>query len=68
MSVNNYTKSGNLVRIDEKNIFHCQFISFSKKATIYALFSGNIENFVNLAGVKEMTNSASADDLNKIEA
>ena len=27
-----------------------------------------IENFVNLAGVKKMTNSTFADDLNKIEA
>ena len=41
---------------------------FTKKATIYALFSGKIEDFVNLASVKHSKNSTSADDLNKIEA
>ena len=36
--------------------------------TINSLFSGEIENFGNLDDVKKLTNSTSADDLNKIEA
>ena len=44
------------------------YFFFTKKATIYMFFSGKIEDFVNLASVKKLTNSTSADDLNKIEA
>ena len=55
--VDNCTKTGIFFKVDEKNIFHSQFLA--KKVAIDAFFSGRIDKVGNLAGVKYLAYSMS---------
>ena len=54
------TQTGNLFKIDDNNILHSQCCA--KNIAVYAFFSGKIQRFRNLAGVKHLTNSMSASE------
>ena len=61
--VDNCTKTDSFFKLDEKNIFHSQFLA--KKVAIDAFFSGKIDKVGNLAGVKYLAYSMSASRLQR---